>query len=159
MSTLWLKFLPEIAAALFTAALGLILHTGAMDHEKLNQQHALSDQASRITATLNAACQKDKAITTEVSHDYETKISALNTQLAHLKRLRGPSCIPILTDAPASNPARPDDAAQSRQHARPNGQGLNPEWLYDFAAEAEHYRLQLISCQNFLTQTWSANKQ
>lgn len=41
-------------------------------------------------------CQNDKAITQEVSSDYQTKINALNSQLAAIKRVRdNPKCIPI----------------------------------------------------------------
>ena len=28
--------------------------------------------------------------------------------------------------------------------------GLRSDWLYDYAGEAEQYRLQLIACQNFI---------
>lgn len=97
-------------------------------------------------------CTTDKALTHEVSNDYQTRIRSLNRQLVELKRLRDkPDCVPV------STPPGGRDAGSGT--GKPSGQdGVRSEWLLDYAAEAEQYRLQLISCQDFINRVYDARK-
>ena len=94
-------------------------------------------------------CQNDKILTQEVSNDLQGKIYNLNKQLAGIKRLRdNPACVSITV------PPGQRDAGAGR--GEPSGQdGIRAEWLYDYAAEAEQYRLQLIGCQDFVNKVWN----
>lgn len=96
------------------------------------------------------ACQDDQKLTEGISNDYQTKIRSLNRQLAGLKRVRdNPNCAPVADTASGR-----DAKAGAGQ---PSGQnGIRAEWLLDYAAEAEQYRLQLIACQDFITKTWES---
>ena len=93
-------------------------------------------------------CLSDQRLTKEVSDEYQTEIDALNRQLRDLKRLRdNPTCVPITQPPCQCNVPTPE--------RKPAGShGLRTEWLYDFAAEGEQYRLQLIACQDFIRKTW-----
>lgn len=42
--------------------------------------------------------------------------------------------------------------------AADGAQGLKEDWLLDYAAEAEGYRLQLISAQDFINRTWETRQ-
>ena len=94
-------------------------------------------------------CLSDQRLTQEVSNAHEEKISHLNVQLRDAKRLLNntPACVPVASAACQCDVPTPE--------RKPSGQnGLRSEWLLDFAAEGEQYRLQLISCQDFIKKTW-----
>ena len=141
----------SIIAVLATAVLACGLH--ALDVYRLQDQQraALSEQA---TVLMNS-CKADKAITEGVSHDYEGKISALNDQLTALGRVRPSSCVVVQP----SRAARRHDAAAST--AKPSGQdaGVTSDALFGFARDAEAFRLQLMACQAFITETWKVKGQ
>lgn len=42
--------------------------------------------------------------------------------------------------------------------AADGAQGLKEDWLLDYAAEAEGYRLQLLSAQDFINKTWDTRQ-
>lgn len=95
-----------------------------------------------------AQCLADQQLTEEVSNGYQTKLTALNRQLSDLKRLRDkPACVPTTSAA-----SERDGTTGRGEYARSDG--IRTIWLYDFAGEAEQYRLQLISCQEFINRTW-----
>jgi hypothetical protein len=134
-----------ILAVVATAALAYLLHTVAVDRLEAQQRAALTDQATK----LQGQCDADKAITKGVSDDYQKKLDVLNDQLAAL-RVREPArCIAVSTPVAA---AGRHGAAGTGKPAGQNG--VTAQTLYDFAGEAERYRLQLISCQSFITETW-----
>lgn len=98
-------------------------------------------------------CKADQKLTSEVSHDYQTKIASLNRQLADLKRVRdNPQCVVPTAGAAGGR----DDAPGAGKPAGPHG--VRTEWLLDFAAEGEQYRLQLMSCQDFISRTWQRTR-
>jgi hypothetical protein len=100
-------------------------------------ERELSSQASE----LQAHCEEEKKITKDVSHEYQTKLSSLNAQLARLKRVQS-HCI-----VPGTAGGRDGEA----ERGKPSGpDGVSTAWLLEFAGEAERYRLQLISCQDFI---------
>lgn len=94
-------------------------------------------------------CVKDKKLTTEASNDYETKITALNKHIADIKRVRPSKCLPIV--------ARNTNGTISSAGGTGNGgeNGVDSDALYDYAALAEKYRLQLIGLQNFVKIVWA----
>lgn len=138
---IWIiKYWIVIPAILVTGLIAFQLHKIDVARLEAKQLKALAAQEKQ----LNAACDKAQQITEGVSHDYQTQLSALNDKLAALKRVRAnPKCVPI-ADAPAGR----DGAARTDKLSGPHG--IRPDWLYDTAAEADKYRLQLIACQEFI---------
>lgn len=129
-----------LGASAVTVAVCFMLHK--IDLMVVDAAHAreLTAQAGRI----EKICQQAQSITAEVSNDYQTKLSALDKRLADLKRLQ--RCVPV---------NHPADAAGGRDAAPGHGQlpgpdGVYSDVLYDFAADAEKVRLQLIACQSFI---------
>jgi len=91
-------------------------------------------------------CNKDKAITKEVSSAYQKKISALNSKLNAL-RVSPPKCIAVKPNTPIGR----NDAAPGEELRGQNG--LPSGVLYEFAGDAEKSRLQLIACQDFINRS------
>jgi hypothetical protein len=59
---------------------------------------------------------------------------------------------------PVANASDANNAGASA--AKSSGQnGVTTDALYEFASDAEKYRIQLIGCQNFITKTWEAKNQ
>lgn len=131
-----------IAAAVVAALACFGLHYLDVQRINLVHQAALDTQKSNLLADCNA----DKKLTEEASHVYQTDLDDLSKRAA--ERLRQPAaCVPI-TPAAAGYPS----AASPGKSVQPNG--LSTQWLYDYADEAEKYRLQLRSCQKFIKDTW-----
>lgn len=107
-------------------------------------ESALKDQQTALIAQ----CDKDKKITEDVSHDYETQISNLSTRVTALK-LRSKTCVPITGSA-----TRLDGSAGATINGGQNA--VDSDTLIDYAALAEKYRLQVIGLQNFIKATWGA---
>lgn len=114
-------------------------------------------EQERIRAELTRECEKDKQITTEASNAYQSNIADLNRQLTDFKRVRSQSsaaaqCVPVTRPAGGLNgPAQPGQSVAAH--------GLDANALYDYAAEAEQYRLQVIGLQSFVSRTWAAKGQ
>lgn len=127
-------------------ALGFGLHELSIWTLNLRHQHELASQAT----ALNTRCETEKETTREVSHEYQTKLSSLNAQLARLKRVQS-RCILPESDAPAGR----DGATPAGQLPRSNG--ISTDWLIEYAGNAEETRLKLLSCQDFITKTLKEN--
>lgn len=107
----------------------------------------LKAEISRDQDQLKQAA-KDQQIATQVSHDYETQLSALNGNLAS-SRMRASLCI-----VPTAAAGGHDGVAGTK----PLGShGISSDWLYSYAAEAEKYRLQLLACQKWAAGISSAS--
>lgn len=134
------RFWPAIPGALLAFWLSLFLHNIDARWTKARHAQELADQK----VGLEAQCAADKAITQEVSHDYQARLAALADQLARARRLRN-TCV-----VPTTPPTRGRDAAPlAGEPIRPHV-GVPADALLDYAAEAERYRLQLLSCQEFV---------
>lgn len=119
---------------------------GAVDASRLKQ--AL---AAQQTALLRQ-CADDKKLTSEVSHAFQHQLSAAHARLAELKRMQPAACVPVARAA-----AGRDGRAGGGEHDRTDG--VTDHALYDYAALAERYRLQLTGCQDFIRRTWDARHQ
>lgn len=138
---IWIiKYWIVIPAVLITAFVAFQLHKIDTARLEAKYQAALSAQEKQ----LNEACDKAQQINKEVSHDYQEQLSNLGRKLDTLKRVHANTqCVPITGTA-----AGRDGAAKPDKLSGPNG--IRAEWLYDTAAEADKYRLQLIACQDFI---------
>lgn len=140
----WLLFIKNnwkwMGASAVTLAVCFMLHK--IDLMVVNAAHArdLATQAGRI----ETICQQAQTITAEVSNDYQNQLSALNKRLADLKRMQ--HCVPVFH--PPGAAAGHDAAAGDGKLPGPDG--VPSDVLYDFAADAEKVRLQLLACQSFV---------
>lgn len=137
----------SILAVVATAAICYLLHTVDVDRIEDAQRTAL---AAQVTSD-KLECDKNKAISQGVSNGLQKSLNANRAALAAVKRLRVNACVAVRT-AIATNG---HDAAPSVAKL-PDANGVNSDDLYGFASDAEADRLQLISCQSFITQTWAA---
>lgn len=149
--TLLLRYWKFAAGAAGMAVVALLLHNVSLAWTKASYERKIENARAEEVA----ACERDKNLTKEVSSDYQKQISALNSRIADLKRVRPSVCIPVANPA-----ARCDGTAVIGGHAGANGQGgVTSDFLYDFAGEAETYRLRLIACQSFISKTWASRGQ
>lgn len=135
------KFWPAIPGALLAFWLSLMLHNIDARFTKLRHAEEMASQSQQLTAQ----CAADKHLTEEVSNDYQTRLGALNRQLADARRVRVARCVVPATDPTGGRDAPPGAGEPIRPHV-----GVATDALLDYAAEAERYRLQLLSCQEFV---------
>lgn len=139
----------SVVAAAAAFALSLMLHK--LDVHRIEAKHTA--EILSVKAAMTAQCNKEKAITTEVSHAYQTELASLNRRLSDARRLHARSCV-VVTGAAAGH----DGAASSGKSAGSGVKGNRPvaaETLIDLFGEGEKYRLQLWSCQTFIKRTWA----
>ena len=130
----------SILAAAATFALCLMLHK--LDVTRIEAKHTA--EIATVKAALAAECDKAQAITKGVSHAYQTKLADLNSRLSAAQRLYQHSCVAISGAAPAGHDAAPAGG-------KPAGRNVAADRLIDIAGKGEKYRIQLISCQSFVS--------
>jgi hypothetical protein len=135
-----IKSIASIAAIL--AVFGATWYVRGMKAD-IDQQAAL--QAQRIEIV--AQCEADKELTSKIGKEYEEKISSLSSRVAALKRLSARACVSV-----TSPTGKPDDGTKAG-HAGVDA--VDSGVLIDYAAEAEKYRQQLISLQEFVRKAQS----
>jgi len=112
---------------------------------ELDHKNALAAQKQSLTEQ----CEKDKAITKEVSDELQTQLDDVRSQLARAKRMQPNRCVPVLAD-----PAKRDDATANDAQLH-HTDGVYSDALLDFAYDAEVVGRQLDACQSFVTKVWS----
>ena len=146
--------LPISAGALLVGLIGFSLHTLAMNHQKASYELKLSEQK----VTLTKQCEASKAITEEVSSEYQKKLSERDASLARARRLLNAKCAaPVVVSSPTGH----HDPAVQGKPAGQDASSLRADAndLIDIAAEGERYRLQLIGCQTFVEKSRAARLQ
>ena len=141
----------SILAMIATAGLCYLLH--ALDVNRLEAKERSDLSAQQMT--LENKCKADKAITEGVANDYQKKADALTLQFNALVGVQHSRCVAVATAKPAAgNHGKAPGAKLSGQNA-----GVTSDALFAFARDAEQVRLQLLSCQSFITQTWAEQGQ
>lgn len=138
-----LKYRQAILAGVLVSALAFGLHR--LDVYRIEALHR--QQLANQKAELDAQCAADKALTKEVSRDYQTRLASLADQLARARRVRN-TCVVPTTQPTDGRDAAPGAGEPVRPHV-----GVPADALLDYAAEAERYRLQLLSCQEFINRS------
>ena len=136
-------------ALIASAVISFLAHTyydWRIDRLKLDHETAL--KAKEAEGVEN--CKKDQAITQGVSHDYQQKLDDLGRKLADAKRLYSTRC--IMPTARAASGRNEETGA----NLPAGSDAVAAESVIELAGEGEQYRLQLIACQRFITETWGA---
>lgn len=141
---MWLFLLTNwryILTSGLTFVLAYFFHS--LDVSYLEIKHAKQMQTQK--EELVGQCKKAQKLTEDSANDLLKKTSDLTAKLnAYKLRLKS-------QPVPATNTASGNDGSpRSCQYA-----GSDSVDLLDYAADAEKYRLQLISCQNFITKVWA----
>lgn len=140
-----------ILAVIATAALAYLLHTVDVDRIEANNAATIKTQIESDTKT----CATAQNITKGTDDALTSKTNGLDTDyLAALNSLREQSA--ASHNSPAASGVNHGTACPSI-HVCKNG--VDAGALLSYAKDAEHYRLQLSSCQSFITETWAANAQ
>lgn len=125
-----LKYWQPIASAAIALVFAYLLHTVVLNSRLASQE-----------ADLRAACRKAQTLSYEVSNEYQANLANLANRLSGLSRV--PRCIPV-SNAPSGRDGAPEGQGYAGAH------GVDSKDLYDFAFDAERYRLQLVACQSFI---------
>lgn len=133
-----------VLASVLTGSIAWKLHDFSVARLKEKHRQALDLQK----ADLQLECAAEKAITTEVSREYQKKLADLGKRAA-AKRLRPQACVPVI----AAGPAGGHHATPGPDALRPAA-GVDPAALDALAADAEADRLKLLGCQQFIRDTW-----
>jgi hypothetical protein len=137
---------PAVLSALAVGWLALTLHNADVIKRNADWQDKLDKAVAARTVEMYDKCKAAQAITEKVSHEYQSDLADLNSQLNTLRLRVGPSrCVPVNS----GNTASGHDGAPAKNEL-PQRNGLSAWYLIDFAGRAENTRLQLLSCQNFV---------
>lgn len=129
----------SIAAAAAAFALSLMMHK--LDVHRIEARHEKEIASVRIAMT--DACNKVQETTRKVSNEYQKNLANLNARLAAARRLHDNSCVAVAVSAAAGH-----DAAAAG--AKSSGRNVSSDRLIEIAGKGEKYRLQLLSCQQFI---------
>jgi len=141
-----MNYIQIVITFVITSVVAFALHTLDVGAIKLHDQSELKSQQE----ALQKSCKDDKIVTSEVSHDFESNLSNLTAERSRLQQSTIAS-MPVTITSPGH-----DGTSGKPGHVAKNA---TSNQLYDFATEAEHYRLQLKSCQSFVTKVWEEQKQ
>lgn len=136
-----IRLLSIVAWTIFAFIFGMQTQAKISDH---NKKVELENQRRNLTAQ----CESDKKLTSEVSNEYQNKISQLNARVISLKRMHKDSCLQLTRTTDGHNAAT-SGAVDAAAH------GVDVESLLDYGSDAEKYRLQLIGCQDFIKKVWN----
>lgn len=154
MAWLLRNALPISAGALLTGFVAFGLHTLAVNRLEASYERKLQDQKTVLTEQ----CEGSKAITEEVSSEYQKKLADRDSALANARRLLRSKCAtPVVVSPPTGHHGSACEGEPSGQDA--GGLRADANDLIDIAAEGEQYRLQLIGCQSFIEKSRSARPQ
>ena len=97
---------------------------------------------------LQIQCEADKKITKEANDDLQKNLDAV-TAKRNAERLHVNICVPLTK--PTKHPSgRAKHAGQD---------AISSDWLFDYAAECETYRDEVITLIDFQNKVWKANGQ
>jgi len=146
--------LPISAGALLVGLTGFAMHTLAMNHQKASYERKLTEQKTVLTEQ----CEASKAVTEEVSSEYQKKLAERDSSLARARRLLNTRCeATVVVHTPTGYNGSYGEGKSAGQDDRSLRADAND--IIDLAAEGERYRLQLIGCQSFVEKSRSLRTQ
>lgn len=138
------NWIPMAMAAAITAGAAWALHT--LDVYRIEDNH----QAEIITLTqsLNKKCDEAKKLTEESNGSLHKNYSSVERKRDDAKRVQPSSCIGL------SVAGKADTKSAGGGHAAENG--IETDWLRDYAADCERYRQERIALEDFINKVWES---
>ena len=133
-----------LVTALGVIAICFLLHKVAIYRLEAKHLEALNAAVNKVVAS----CEEQKAVTEEISHDYQTKLAGLNKRIADLNRLYRDTKVKL--DNTGKTHGR--NAAQIDKGLRIKD-GVSVGDLLDYARDAEEVGIKLDSCQAFVNRS------
>lgn len=132
------KYWMHIALIVLAAALAALVMGWRSD----SQQLPICKQSLRMMHQQAEQQMKQAAIEREQADEYFKELDNVSRELNRLKRVQPARCIPVQSTRSYTTPASADGKL-------PATHGVTSDALYDFAADAERVRQQLLACQTW----------
>lgn len=139
-----------ILAAVALAGLLYVLNDAKNAACTIEKDSAVRAEAEKIAAQ----CDQEKKTTQEAYNALQKNTDSLNSRIAALKLRKPARCVPLQP----SKPAAQYDAPAAGEKPVGRDAGIDRGNLIDYAGKAEQYRLQLLSCQEFVETITSGRK-
>ncbi len=141
-----IKFWKEIAIVMLTVFVGLFF--GLWRYEVL--AHNQTSQDLSVAEGTIEQHEKNILITERANNEYQNDIDKLNADVKRLRK-RPVRCIPI---------AIPSDLHSGSGAGSGHGSedGISSGWLYDYAIEAEKFRIERNNCKKFVNDVWESQR-
>lgn len=133
-------------AASITAGAAWTLHS--LDVYRIEDKQRA--ELSSITLQLEAKCKAEKKLTEESNGSLHKNYSSIEHKRDDAKRLQSSSCIGL------SIAGKVDAKSAGGGHAAENG--IETDWLRDYAADCERYRQERIALEDFINKTWESHE-
>lgn len=133
-----LSWIQVIAGAAAGAALSWLIGSAYVSH--VEKEWAAKVEAQKTADA--AQCNNDKQITKEANDALQKDRDTIARRLAALKLQAPAACVPVTGTANLYG-GGPEHAGQN---------GISSDWLREYAAEAETYRSEVITCIKFINQ-------
>ena len=137
-----MNWIPVIMGATAAFFLSILVHM--VDVDRIEAKH--QREMTALKESLIASCENDKQITKDANDDLQKKLTDITHKRDTLKRLlAGPRCV-----VPAA--VKTDNSAGGTEHAGLNG--ISVEWLRDYAATCEGYRVEVTTYGAYIDKVW-----
>lgn len=124
-----------------------------LDHSKTNKDLVQAQKDLKTASDTIEAYDTNIDLTEGIENGYQAQIDGLNATVKRLRK-RPAKCVPVIAIAGAGQ-LYPEQGYGGK-HAPQNGIGT--EFLYDFAADAERYRIERNACKDFVNHVWESHK-
>ena len=143
-----------IVACILIASLAAGMHK--LDVNRIEALHRNELQAQ--VSSSDKRCASDKALTKEVYDEYERKLNDHNEYAGIFKRVYSNTCILFSSNTTIKHDGITSQGELTGSRLERDTR-VSAERMIDFFTEVEKYRLQLMSCQSFITKVWASRKQ
>lgn len=144
--------LPLGLSAVLTGIVAFGLHSVSVAFINASHEREIAKQKTVLTQQ----CEASKAVTEEVSYEYQKQLAGRDAALADARRLLNRQCAAVVVDTASGHHG--SSGAGKSSGSNDGGFRADANELLDIAAEGEKYRLQLIGCQTFIDRARGLNQ-
>lgn len=118
------------------------------------KDHKITQEALKTAQAVIAAHEENAKISERTNHAHQNALDRLS---ADVKRLRAKParCIPVARPS-GLHPEKGSGGGYAAQDGQ--GAGIASEFLYDFAADCEHIRIERNGCKDFVNSVYDARQ-
>lgn len=115
-------------------------------YQQIMERQANQCEADKrsLSASINTQYTNAQNITETIANEHQTKLDAIDRELADLNRLQPSATITVRASSPASSTARDAGATTGQLHC---GHEVSSESLYAIAGKADKMKADLERCQ------------